>query len=86
MLIYVNCLTINFVNKKIKMIKICRKGKKVLPYRKKQSRQKMTNYFASDELFCPLFFLPTIIFTDDELSPTNILTDIFLQTRTFSIF
>ena len=75
MLIYVNCLTINFVNKKIKMIKICRKGKKVLPYRKKQSRQKMTNYFASDELFCPQFFygrlfLPTMNFYRRIFLPT----------------
>ena len=34
---------------------------------------KMTNFF------------PTIFFTDDSFLPTNILTDIFLQTRTFSI-
>ena len=30
----------------------------------KKSRQKMTNFFASDDLFCRLLFLPKIIFID----------------------
>ena len=34
----------------------------------------------------PTIFLSTIIFTDEEFLPTSILTDIFLQTRSFSIF
>ena len=34
-----------------------------LPYRKKKSRQKMTNFFASDDFFQLFFFLLTIIFT-----------------------
>ena len=31
----------------------------------KKSQQKMTNFFAPEEFFCRLFFLPTIIFTGD---------------------
>ena len=34
----------------------------------------------------PTIFLSTIIFTDEEFLPTSILTDIFLRTRSFSIF
>ena len=34
----------------------------VIPYRKKKSRQKMTNFFAREEFFCQLFVLPTINF------------------------
>ena len=34
----------------------------------------------------PTIFLSTIIFTDEEFLPTSILTDSFLQTRSFSIF
>ena len=39
---------------------------------------KMTNFF-------PTIFFTDDYFTDDYFLPTNILTDIFLQTRTFSI-
>ena len=38
----------------------------LIPYQRKQSWQKMTNFFASDELSCRLFlFLPTITFTGE---------------------
>ena len=40
----------------------------------------MTNFFASTIFFVDIYF------TDNQFLPTNILTNIFLQTKTFSIF
>ena len=38
----------------------------LIPYQRKQSWEKMTKFFASDELSCQLIlFLPTITFTDE---------------------
>ena len=37
-----------------------------IPHRKKKSRQKMTNFFASDEFFLPMIiFYRRLIFTDE---------------------
>ena len=38
-------------------------------------RQKMTNFFDSDEFFCRLFFLPTINFYRRIFLPTFFLTN-----------
>ena len=46
---------------------------------------KNDEFFANDQLL-PTLFLPRIIFTDDNLLPTNILTDSFFNKREHIVF